>query len=279
MLKISYILPETKSNKTDALFYGCLISVYAYPIFVSSMMVGLLSYFEAEQYEYIAMFGVVGETAPHASAFVIHCMYNFYLLTLPLLVSFLYVFICYYLNRMITNMISVLLKCRSMEKVNLIFLESMKLFFVIGKVEKAMSVCVFFVVALNLSLSFTSFAYSLGYYDMSTSASSGVLSWFLSNQISFMFIVWSASNVVHESKKLKTTFQLVLNDLELNEQTSMLFLQKVSIFDSVSLTGWNMFEFSKGLILSATGVILTYGLLVLQTENYTPRSTPKINKG
>ncbi|GFY73136.1 uncharacterized protein TNIN_196161 [Trichonephila inaurata madagascariensis] len=279
MLRVSHILPKTKSNKMDVLFYACLISIYLYPVFVASMMVGLLSNYEAKQYEYIAMFGVVAETAPHASALVIHLMYNFYLLTLPLLVSFLYVFICFHLSRMIAHMNSVLQKCGSLEKASHVFQESMKLFFVIEKLENAMSICVFFVVALNLALSFTSFAYSLGYYDMSTSASSGVLSWFLSNQISFIFIVWTASSVVNESKKLKITFQLVLINLELSDQISILFLQKVNMFDSISLTGWKMFEFSKGLILSATGVILTYGLLVLQTDNYISRRTPRINKG
>ncbi|KAF8763761.1 hypothetical protein HNY73_021906 [Argiope bruennichi] len=127
-------------------------------------------------------------------------------------------------------------------------------------------------------MSFTSFAYSLGYYDVSTSASAGVVSWFFSSQASFILVVWTASDVKKESQTLKTTFQLTLSGMKVSEPTSILFLQKIAIFDTVSLTGWKMFEFSKGLILTAAGSILTYGLLVLQTENYTSKRTPQFLK-
>ncbi|GIY99748.1 uncharacterized protein CEXT_48881 [Caerostris extrusa] len=111
------------------------------------------------------------------------------------------------------------------------------------------------------------------------SASAGVMSWFISNKISFIIIVWMASNVKNESKKLKMSFQLALVNLKISENAKTLFLEKVAIFDSVSLTGWKMFEFSKHNILSATGMILTYGLLVLQTENYAFHHKPSFANG
>ncbi|GIY32334.1 uncharacterized protein CEXT_461711 [Caerostris extrusa] len=105
------------------------------------------------------------------------------------------------------------------------------------------------------------------------------LSWFISNQISFIMIVWMASNVKNESKNLKTTFQLVLAELETCEKSLTFLLEKIAIFDSVSLTGWKMFEFSRHTILSATGMILTYGLLVLQTDNYKSDHSPHLTNG
>ncbi|GFT17818.1 uncharacterized protein TNCV_2588901 [Trichonephila clavipes] len=278
LLKISYLSPKIQRGKWKVIFYACLITAYVYPIFVASMMVGLLSHSEAEEYETDTIFVTI-DAFPHVMAFIIHCMYNFYLLTLPQLVSFLYIFICFQLSRMTNYMTDILLKCQSLERIILLYQDAMKLFFVIEKVENSMSTCMFFVVALNLALSFTSFAYGLGYYEMSRSASSGVLSWFLSNQVSFLLIVLMASSVVYKCKTLKSSFDIVLTSMELSDQTSMLFLQKVNIFDSISLTGWRMFEFSKGLILSATGAILTYGLLLLQTDNYVSQKTPRVFKG
>ncbi|GBM28763.1 hypothetical protein AVEN_177979-1 [Araneus ventricosus] len=242
------------------------------------MMVGLLSYDEAKRYEYITMFGVVLGISPHFVSFIIHCIYNFYLLTLPLLVCLLYVYICFYIKIILSHLTDVLKRCDCLPNVSVVFDYALKVFFVIEKAEEALSVCIFFVVALNLGLSFTSFAYSLGYYDVSTSASSGVVCWFFSSQASFILIVWTASNVKKESQTLKKTFQLVLSDMKISQSTATLFLQKIAIFDSVSLTGWKMFEFSKGLILTAAGTILTYGLLVLQTENYTSKRTPHLLK-
>ncbi|GIY49762.1 uncharacterized protein CEXT_734071 [Caerostris extrusa] len=143
---------------------------------------------------------------------------------------------------------------------------------------KKHSICVFPVVALNLGLSFTSFAYTLGYYNVSTSATAGVVLWFISTQACFISIVWVASDVKNKSKDLKKAFQLALIELEASEQTSVLYFQKIKILDSVSLTGWKMFEFTRGLILSVAGMILSYGILILQTENYKSRRSPHLIK-
>ncbi|GFS77521.1 uncharacterized protein NPIL_478871 [Nephila pilipes] len=134
--------------------------------------------------------------------------------------------------------------------------------------EESLSICIFFVVAFNLILSFTTLSYGLGYYNMETSLTAGVVAWLFTNQMSFILICWTASDVITEIRNLKTTFHIVLCNLKQNESILITFFQKLVVLDSVSLTGWKMFSLSKKLILTAYGSILTYGLLVLQTFNF-----------
>lgn len=42
---------------------------------------------------------------------------------------------------------------------------------------------------------------------------------------------------------------------------------RISQPDETILTGWQMFDFSKSLILTADGSILTYGLFILQVKH------------
>ncbi|GFS77519.1 uncharacterized protein NPIL_478861 [Nephila pilipes] len=159
-------------------------------------------------------------------------------------------------------------KCHTFDEMDHVFQQAIDLIFVIKKVEESLSICVFFVIAFNLILSFTSLSYGLGYYITRTSITAGVVAWLLINQLSFILICWTASNVTDEVINLKTSFQILLCSLKHSESILNMFFQRLAVLDSVSLTGWKMFSLSKGLILSAFGSILTYGLLVLQTLNY-----------
>lgn len=273
LLIISQNFPGLKFRKLDRVFYYVSIFVFIFPFIVSVMMVSLLTYPEAEKYQYITTFGVVTKDTSHLFSLLLYCVYNFYLMTLPFMIALMYTYLCINLRKMLQNCCHSLKKCSSFETVDHIFRKSIQLFQVIERIEESLSVCIFFVVSLNLALSFTSFAYVMGYYEMTTSATSGVLAWFFSNQLSFVLIVWTASDVKNEFMRLKRSFQLVLSSFEKNEAFTNLFFQKICIFDSVTLTGWQMFEFNHSLIISASASILTYGLLLLQAEKYiSPRS-------
>ncbi|GFU71692.1 uncharacterized protein TNCV_3036321 [Trichonephila clavipes] len=159
-------------------------------------------------------------------------------------------------------------RCRTFKETEYIFQQALDLMFVIKKTEESLSVCAFFVIAFNLILSFTSLSYGLGYYVTRISISAGVVAWLFINQMSFIIICWTASNVLNGVMDLKTTFQIILCNFNQSESILNMFFQKLAVLDSVSLTGWKMFNLSKDLILTAFGSILTYGLLVLQTLNY-----------
>ncbi|GFR11175.1 uncharacterized protein TNCT_535421 [Trichonephila clavata] len=158
-------------------------------------------------------------------------------------------------------------KCRSVKEIKYSFRQTINLLCVIKKMEESLSTCIFFVVAFNLILSFNSLSYGLGYYSTKVSITVAVMFRLLSNQMSFIFICSTASDVINEIRNLKTAFHIALCSLKQNELILSTLFQKLVVFDSVSLTGWKMFNLSKKLILSALGSILAYGLLVLQTSN------------
>ncbi|GBN75537.1 hypothetical protein AVEN_110549-1 [Araneus ventricosus] len=266
-LKISHSFPHKKYRMWDRILYTLLASIFVYSLIVSVVMTAVLSNTEAKDYLYLTLFGTVIEESPQALVFILYCVFNFYILTLPFLVSITYVYLCCHLRRMLSLCTKRLFRCRSLDELEYVFQQAMGLFFVIKKLEASFSVCVFFVAAFNLTLAFTCFAYGLGYYETRNSVTAGVVAWLFGNKLSFIFISWTAANVMKELQNLKTTFQVALSNLERNVAT-LIFYQKLSVFDAVSLTGWEMFHLSKGLILTTFSCILTYGLLLFQTLNY-----------
>ncbi|KAF8763192.1 hypothetical protein HNY73_021397 [Argiope bruennichi] len=266
-LKISHSFSHIKYRMWNRILYMLLASTFLYSFAISVVMTAILSASEAKEYLYMTLFGTVVEESPHALVFILYCVFNFYILSLPFLVSITYVYLCCHLRRMLALCTKRMLKCHSLDGLEDVYQQAMKLFFLIKKLEDSFSICVFFVTAFNLTLAFTSFAYGLGYYAMRSSITAGVMAWFVGNKISFIFISWTAAEVMDELLKLKTNFQVLLSSLKPIE-ISNIFYQKLSVFDAVSLTGWKMFHLSKGLILTAFGCILTYGLLILQTLNY-----------
>ncbi|GBM25553.1 hypothetical protein AVEN_272548-1 [Araneus ventricosus] len=229
-------------------------------------MTGHLSMEQAEEYQESTMFGMSNKSNPLLVAFLLSFFYNFFVLFLPLSVSLLYIYICVNLQRMFQHLTKNLQKSHSEETIELAFQKAIQLFLVVTETEDYLSVCMFFVISLNVALMFTSFAYSLGYFEMNSSATANVLGCVFINQISFLRVIWTASKVKNEINSLKTTIQTVI----LRKKTGMVFLLlKIGIFDSASLTAWKMFEFSRGLILSTYGMIFAYGLLILQTEKVT----------
>ncbi|GFQ63846.1 uncharacterized protein TNCT_195451 [Trichonephila clavata] len=268
ILSASPTFPNAKSRRWSRLFHGSLLCVYFYILIVSILMTSLLNYSDAKDYIYITLFGIIVEESSHMVVFILYFAFNSYLLIVPSVASFTYVYVCCQLRRMLKLCHQRLKKCRSFEEIEHIFQQATDLMFVIKKTEDSLSVCAFFVIAFNLILSFTSLYYGLGYYVTRASITAGVVAWLFSNQMSFIIICLTASNVLNEVMDLKTAFQIILCNFNQSESTLNMFFQRLAVLDSVSLTGWKMFNLSKGLILSAFGSILTYGLLVLQTLNY-----------
>ncbi|GBM25546.1 hypothetical protein AVEN_272543-1 [Araneus ventricosus] len=265
--KLTEFSPNSYNRVQSAFFYVSLVGIYIFPVVAAAVMVGLLTVNGAEYYQRSSLFGKSSKDFPIFVMFFINYSYNLYLLTIPLLVSLTYIFICVNLQRLLANISKNLKKCRSLENIKLAYNRATELFLVIIEAEDAFSVCIFFVISVNVLLTFICFAYGLGYYTWSNAVSANVIGWFLSNQASFLSIVCAASGVKTESARLKMTFQAVLSGWKQEEAVSTL-LVKIEIFDSVSLTAWKVFEFSKGFILRTYGIILTYGLLALQTEKY-----------
>ncbi|GFY51264.1 uncharacterized protein TNIN_386071 [Trichonephila inaurata madagascariensis] len=268
ILRTSHTFPNSKSRRWNRLFYGSLVCVYIYILIVSVMMTLLLNYSDAKNYIYITLFGIIVEEPSHVFVFMLYLAFNSYLLIVPSVVSFTYVYVCCQLRRMLRLCHQRLKKCRTFEETEHVFQQALDLLFLIKKTEESMSVCAFFVITFNLILSFTSLSYGLGYYVTRISISAGVVAWLFSNQISFIIICWTASNVLNGVMDLKATFQITLCNFNQSESILNMLFQKLAVLDTVSLTGWKMFNLSKGLILTAFGSILTYGLLVLQTLNY-----------
>ncbi|KAF8763754.1 hypothetical protein HNY73_021899 [Argiope bruennichi] len=267
LMKLIELSPASCSKVQMMIFYVSLVGVYMCPLVTAAVMIGFLTENKALKYQRSTLFGKCSTYFPRMIAFLINYSYNLYLLTIPLLISLTYVFICVNLQKMLARITKSLKKCHSLENAKLAYHRATELFLVISKVEDALSVCIFFVISFNVLLTFVCFAYGLGYYNWSKAGSANVIGWFFSNQTSFISIVCSASGVKAESARLKMTFQAVLSGLKQEKDVSPL-LVKIEVFDSVSLTAWKMFEFSKGFILSTYGIILTYGLLALQSEKY-----------
>lgn len=265
--QVSEMLPLPNKRKLFLLIRTLFLLTYSLPVFLSLIMTSMMTIEEAENYEYIAAFGFVTKGFTYYVNFTLYCMYNFYIIPLPLLVSFLYIFTSAFIYEMLKFCGIRLKKYRHLPlKIYQIFDYSLRISSLIEKMEEAMSVCIFFVITLNLTICFTSFAYMLGYYAISPSASVGVAAWFICSAASFSSIVWMASNINNESRNLKRTFMKILFRFEDNETISPAICVRVSQLDTAVLTGWQMFEFSKSLILTAAGTILTYGLLILQTR-------------
>lgn len=265
-LYVSEVLLLQNVRRLYLLFCAALCVIYLYPLIVAISMTGIMTTKEAESYEYIALFGYVTEGATYYIDFLLYCLYNFFLLPLPFLISSVYVFLNTFIYKYMLLCGKCLKKCYNIDKMEKILKNAMQIFRLIEMMEEAFSMCLFFVISLNLTICFTSFAYALGYYAISPSATVGVVAWFTSNAMSFIFIVWTASTVNSESKSLKRSFIAVLARFEKNSMVTFPIIFRLMQFDNVLLTGWQMFDFSRSLILIAAGTILTYGLLILQTR-------------
>lgn len=273
MAKISQLFPRPKPESMDKIFYAILVGIYIFSLFVASLMAVTLSQKEADNYQVTTTFALLTKEYSHIINFALYCMYNMYLVPLPFLMSLIYIYIGVNLKKMLKHCRkSIKRSSNTLDDLTRIIHNSIKVSYLIHKTEEAFSKIIFFVVTLNLMLSFTSIAYALGYYETTHSATSGVLSWFIANQASFILIVWAASDVKNEASKLKRQFHLALCDAEQDGLNMDRFFYNIRILDSIALTGWQMFDFSKGLILTAAGNILTYGLLILQTEKSTFKS-------
>lgn len=264
-----WALFTTQNGKNLHLILRVLLAcMYVIPVFLSVAMTAIMTHEEAQAYENIALLGHATTNAAYYVNFLLYCFYNFYLLLLPFLVAMLYVFKGIFLSRMLQFCCINLKKSRSLDiQVGKLFELTTHIFSIIDKMEDSLSVCIFLVVTLNLTNCFTSFAYVLGYYSISPSATVGVVVLFICSSSCFIIIVWVASDVNNGSKDAKKAFLLALSRVERGEnQTPSNTLMRLLQFDVTVLTGWQMFDFSRSLILAASGTILTYGLLILQTR-------------
>lgn len=262
--KLTELLPTP--IKTHRSFYTILGLIYTVPIVISFLMTATLTEQEADEYEYITTFGFVSEDS-HFLNFWMYMAYNFYLLIVPFLVTTMYAFICIFVCNMLEYCLKTLQNCKefdsTMQKICNILTE---IFYFIDAIEDALSSCIFFVISQNLILSFTSFAYFMGYYDMTLSATTGMIFWCFGNTISFIFVVWHASKVNAKVFAIKKTLPSIISHVvKINENNCLSIYPQFVHFDVTMLTGWQVFVFSRGLVLYAFGSILTYGLLILQT--------------
>lgn len=265
--RLSELLLLQNNRKMFVLLRILLLLTYSYPIFIPMIMTSMKTIEEAEKYEYIAAFGSISKCYTYYIDFTLYSIYNFYMIPVPLLVAVLYVYLCVFISEMLRLCVLGLKKYRHLPiKIDKFFYYSCRISTLIEKMEEAMSVCIFFVIILNLTICFTSFAYMLGYYEKSPSTSVGVVTWFICNAASFLSIVWMASNVNNESRNLKRTFMKILHSFEESETIPNAICMRISQIDATALSGWQMFDFSKSLILTAAGTILTYGLLILQVK-------------
>ena len=269
--KMTELTSITDSGKVNVWFRFLLFINSLFPIIVSFIMTAALTEEEALDYEYSTLFGLQTENYAHVIDFFLFMVYNIYLLVLPYFISILYTFLCIYLCMMIDYSIRSLRKSEGNDyNIESNFRLISEVFHFINKLEHSLSLCIFFVMALNLMLSFTSFAYFLGYYERNSSATSGIIAWFTGNVASFVAVVWWASKVNSKSTNLRRAFLSTIScSMRKTSDDSKYFLLmyfKCMQFDNIHLTGWQMFNFSREIILHAGGTILTYGLLILQTR-------------
>lgn len=210
--KITEHIPINNSRKINRVFLLLLFVICVFPIVISFIMTGALTEEEALEYEYSTVFGLQTEKYAHVIDFFLFMIYNIYLLVLPYFISVLYIFICIYSCKMIDYCFYSLRKYESYDyNLENNFRMMSEVFHFVSKIENSLSLSIFFVIALNLILSFTSFAYFLGYYERNASASSGIIAWFGGNVASFVMIVWWASKVNSESANLRRVFLTALS--------------------------------------------------------------------
>lgn len=265
---LSSLLQSSEVKKLKNIFFVVLIFIYATPLIISAVMTSVLSKEDAQMYVYMTALNLETNYYTYHLSFILYLIYNYYLLILPALVSAIYIFVCLYTRRILAYCTLRLSKCEKydFEMENAID-SMMKVLSFIETVEKALSVCISLALCLNLALSFTCFAYALGYYNISVSLTSGSIYWVSSNLSLFIAVVWLASDVNIKSSRLGRTFIGTVSSFEVDKGMSPAYmLTKFMQFHVIPLTIGQMFQFSRGIIFSALGSMLTYGLLILQTK-------------
>ncbi|GIY58702.1 uncharacterized protein CDAR_416091 [Caerostris darwini] len=135
-------------------------------------------------------------------------------------------------------------------------------------IESALSLQVLFLCISNLTEVFAVFTITLGYSDF-WNYIYGIEKaiYTISNLISFFGLTYFASEVSREDKRLR----VIIKDIEFKlsssketqDQGNMLhkFIKSKEI---IVFSAWGVFDFTRELLLTSTGVFMTYNLLLIQ---------------
>ncbi|GIY58701.1 uncharacterized protein CDAR_416081 [Caerostris darwini] len=135
-------------------------------------------------------------------------------------------------------------------------------------IESALSLQVLFLCFSNFTEVFAVFSTTLRYYDYWADIYGIEKAIFTtSNLISFFGITYFASEVSREDKRLRAIIKEIEFKLSSSKETQNqgnILHKFIESKESIVFSAWGVFHFTRELLLTSTGVFMTYNLLVIQ---------------